>query len=154
MRKFGLMVGLALFAIACATGADMVGEMMDSGVPDAGAQPGTGEGMKLVGNSTQTVTPSEGLFGIYAACQQTFGAGHRMCTLAEILNTADMPTLAAGLSIYQSNLGVLECGGWSQTRTGTSPNVRSLYAPAVDESGKFDQAYCGEAFAVACCGPK
>ena len=42
MRKVGLMVGLALVAIACATGADMVGEMMDSGVPDAGAQPGDG----------------------------------------------------------------------------------------------------------------
>lgn len=39
MRKVGLMVGLALVAIACATGADMVGEMMmDASVPDAGAQ--------------------------------------------------------------------------------------------------------------------
>ncbi len=38
MRKVGLVVGLALVAIACATGVDMVGEMMDSGVPDAGAQ--------------------------------------------------------------------------------------------------------------------
>jgi hypothetical protein len=40
MRKVGLMAGLALVAIACATGADMVGEIMDSGVPDADAQTG------------------------------------------------------------------------------------------------------------------
>jgi len=41
MRKLGLMVALTLAAIACSTGADMVGEMMDSGVPDAGAQGGS-----------------------------------------------------------------------------------------------------------------
>lgn len=38
MKRIGLVIGLAVAAIACATGADMVGEMMDSGVPDAGAQ--------------------------------------------------------------------------------------------------------------------
>ena len=40
MRKLGLVFGLTVVAIACATGADMMGEIMDSGVPDAGAQPG------------------------------------------------------------------------------------------------------------------
>ncbi len=40
MRKLILMVGLVVVAIACGTGADMMGEIMDSGVPDAGAQPG------------------------------------------------------------------------------------------------------------------
>ena len=98
MRKLILMVGLVLVAFACS---EPIGEMltdggqmmMDAGdamAPDAGAQPGTGEGMKFVGNSSEKVIPTDGLFAIYAACQQTFGAGHRMCTLAEILNTADL----------------------------------------------------------------
>jgi hypothetical protein len=36
------MVGLVVVAVACGTGADMMGEIMDSGVPDAGAQPDGG----------------------------------------------------------------------------------------------------------------
>ena len=42
MQRLGWMVVLAAVAVACGTGADMVGEMMDSGVPDAGAQGGSG----------------------------------------------------------------------------------------------------------------
>ena len=38
MKKLGWITVLALAAIACSSGADMIGEMMDSGVPDAGAQ--------------------------------------------------------------------------------------------------------------------
>jgi hypothetical protein len=40
MRKLFWMVGLVVVAVACGTAGDMVGEMLDSGVPDAGAQPG------------------------------------------------------------------------------------------------------------------
>ena len=40
MRKLILTGALALAALACSSGADIIGEMLDSGVPDAGAQPG------------------------------------------------------------------------------------------------------------------
>ena len=40
MQRLGWMMALVVAAIACSTGADMVGEMLDAGVPDAGAQPG------------------------------------------------------------------------------------------------------------------
>ncbi len=40
MRKLVWIVGLTAVAVACGTAGDMVGEMLDSGVPDAGAQPG------------------------------------------------------------------------------------------------------------------
>jgi len=35
MRKFILMAGLVVVGVACGTGADMVGEMLDAGVPGA-----------------------------------------------------------------------------------------------------------------------
>jgi hypothetical protein len=38
MRKLVLTGGLVVVAFACGTGADMMGEILDSGVPDAGAQ--------------------------------------------------------------------------------------------------------------------
>ncbi len=38
MRKPILMVVLVVVAVACGTGADMMGEILDAGVPDAGAQ--------------------------------------------------------------------------------------------------------------------
>jgi hypothetical protein len=38
MRKLGVMVGVALAAIARGNASDMVGEILDSGVPDADAQ--------------------------------------------------------------------------------------------------------------------
>ena len=40
MRKPILMVGLVVVAIACSSAGDMIGEILDSGVPDAGAQQG------------------------------------------------------------------------------------------------------------------
>lgn len=40
-------------AIACSTGADMMGEILDSGVPDAGAQPG--DGYEVPCDETQVV---------------------------------------------------------------------------------------------------
>ena len=114
---------------------------------------GTGEGMKFVGSSSEQIIPSNGLFAMYASCQQTFGAGHRMCTLAEILRTADVPTGVVGQSVYQGNLNSMSCGGWSAaTQAGsTTP----YYAPSVDEAGKFvpKAAHSGNEHFVACCGP-
>jgi hypothetical protein len=40
MQRLGWMVGLTVIAVACGTAGDMAGEILDSGVPDAGAQPG------------------------------------------------------------------------------------------------------------------
>jgi hypothetical protein len=40
MKKVILMGALAVVAIACGSAGEMIGEMLDSGVPDAGAQPG------------------------------------------------------------------------------------------------------------------
>jgi hypothetical protein len=40
MKKLGWMVALVVIAVACGTGADMMGEILDSGVPDADAQTG------------------------------------------------------------------------------------------------------------------
>ena len=104
MRKVGLVVGLTLAAIACATGADMVSEMMDSGVPDAGAQPGV-DG-KFVGYTEEaySLSPRQdpdtgsdeyvegGLFFTYAACQSDFGSSARICTVAEVLTTVSLPS--------------------------------------------------------------
>ena len=42
MQRLGWMVALTVVAVACGTAGDMMGEIMDSGVPDAGAQPGSG----------------------------------------------------------------------------------------------------------------
>lgn len=40
MRKLILIGAATVAAVACSSGADMIGEILDSGVPDAGAQPG------------------------------------------------------------------------------------------------------------------
>jgi hypothetical protein len=52
MRKLILMVGLIVVGIACG---DAVGEMMDSGVPDAGAQPTPTPVGKFVGYTSEGV---------------------------------------------------------------------------------------------------
>ena len=100
MRKLVLIGAIAAVAFACGTGADMVGEILDAGVPDAGAQPGDGTSMQYVGNSTRTfsgrtaytdgvgvdqVTVQEGRLEYYQACQEDYGPGHRMCTRDEII---------------------------------------------------------------------
>jgi hypothetical protein len=151
MKKLILVVGLTAVAIACGSAADMMGEIMDAGVPDAGADPGDGSTMKFVGASTGTATCTNGLFALYAACQETYGADHRMCTLAEIMNTANMPNLAEGTSWYAATLTSLPCTGYSQNRSGTT----TLRAPTVNELVQLSgQAACGSEMPVACCGPK
>ena len=81
-------MGLTLIAIACASGADMMGEVLDSGVPDAGAQPGTGEGMRFFGSSTEMVVPKpRGLLWNWVGddtprhCRDSVGAEHSMRAL-------------------------------------------------------------------------
>ena len=169
MRKFGLMVAVALAAVACATGADMVVEMMDSGVPDAGAQPGTpgdGSSMRYVGNSERRFRGANraqdadgnlvrdergqripvGIFELYEACQDTFGAGHRTCTRDEILFTTRIPqtsglawygvesTCGSGQRAAVSSTGVFSSEPCSVTTDEQNPGVTSLLP-------------------VACCGP-
>ncbi len=53
MQRLGWMVALVVIAVACGSGADMMGEIMDSGVPDAGAQPG--DGYEVPCDETQVV---------------------------------------------------------------------------------------------------
>lgn len=97
MKKLILVGGLVVVAIACSSGADMLGEILDSGVPDAGAQPGTSG--KFVGYTSEAYRLSTnsslegvgGLFNTYAACRSDFGATARVCTVTEVLGTADLP---------------------------------------------------------------
>jgi len=60
MKKLGWATVLALVVIACSTGADVVGEILDSGVPDAGAQPG--DGYEVPCDETQVVE-----FNVYSS---------------------------------------------------------------------------------------
>jgi len=165
MRKLILMVALVFVGIACG---DAVSEMLDAGVPDAGAEtPGDGSSMQYVGNSAETFRASQyernelgnpiyennkaidtGLFPLYAACQETFGPGHRTCTRAEIEFTTKIPNVE-GRAWYGigSNCGVGSGGG---------------YRGAVTASGAFVTLDCNNGgdpqldteLPIACCGPK
>jgi len=151
MRKLILMFGLAVVAIACATGADMMGEILDSGVPDAGADPGDGSGMRYVGHSTRTYLGTDtidngqvvqGIYTYYAACQETFGPGHRMCTEDEIIFTTKIPQLNFGFA-------------WHDPRA--KCNSQTGQRVAVNRLGQFSLQGCGEGekeLPIACCGPK
>jgi len=164
MRKLILMVGLVFVGIACG---DAVSEMLDAGVPDAGAEtPGDGTSMQYVGNSTQTFRGSQyerdedgqriwenqdyvptGNFPLYAACQETFGPGHRICTSAEIQFTTKIPNIE-GRAWY----GI---GSNCPSGSGTSRS-------AVTDTGGFKAVPCSHnadpqvdtELPVACCGPK
>ena len=161
MRRFIVMVGLVVVGVACGSGADMLGEILDSGVPDAGADPGDGTSMQYVGNSDDTfsgrsagyyddennVERPEGIFDYYAACQSTFGPGHRMCTLNEIIFTTKIPQL---------NEGDL---AWVNPNTTCSSQTQSR--AAVDHRGRFVDTRCPPStndssplLPIACCGPK
>jgi hypothetical protein len=150
MKKLGWMVALVVIAVACGSGADMMGEIMDSGVPDAGAQPGTGEGMKLVGYTSEALQGNAGIFELYAACQSDFGAGHRVCTEEEVVYTTALPappTNPAGAEpgpawLLRSNAGLSSC-----LRSNDS-------GPTLTGGGTFSSALCGNFFRAACCGPK
>jgi hypothetical protein len=163
MRKLILMVGLIVVGIACG---DAVGEMLD--VPDAGAQPGDGSSMQYVGNSTQTFRGYRtlsadtggtlhdeygndvrtGIFEYYAACQETFGAGHRTCEDAEIRFTTKIPQIE-GLAWY--GIGA-DCAIAGTGSVGTRRAVRA--------NGDLVSTQCsstesrGATLPIACCGPK
>jgi hypothetical protein len=150
MKRIGLVFGLTVAAIACATGADMMGEILDSGVPDAGAEtPGDGTSMQYVGNSTKEfrgdgrdpadVVLERGFFVGYAACQETFGPGHRTCTQQEILFTTKIPPPDERTAWY----GVPRPGC-------DSANIRAT----VDTAGIFSRDRCAAELTIACCGPK
>ena len=138
MKKLILMAGLIVVGIACG---DAVGEMLDSGVPDAGAEmPGDGSSMQYVGNSTEAFNGQQGIYTYYAACQTTFGQGHRMCTGDEIIYTVKIPQLSEGYAWYEPAAGC----------SGSSPSTH----PVVNEVGTTAINNCGSSLPVACCGPK
>jgi hypothetical protein len=148
MRKLILMAGLIVVGIACG---DAVGEMLDSGVPDAGAQPGDGSSMQYVGNSTKEFRGDgrelvdgslieRGFFVEYAACQETFGPGHRTCTHQEILFTTKIPPPDERKAWY----GVPSAG------CDSSGSNRAT----VDTAGIFSADRCDAELTIACCGPK
>jgi hypothetical protein len=146
MRQLVLMVGLVVVAIACATGADMMGEILDSGVPDAGAQGCLSDcaRMQYVGNSTQALGYDQALYTHYAACQETFGPGTRTCTGAEITFTTEIPQLAEGFAWYEPRGTCTDCGGGSTSSCGN----------AVNEVGTLSRQRCSVSLPIARCGPK
>jgi hypothetical protein len=96
--------------------------------------------MQYVGNSTETLTGQQGIYTYYAACQETFGPGHRMCTAEEIIFTTKIPQLSEGYAWYEPAAGC----------SGSSPSTR----PVVNEVGTTAVNNCGSLLPVACCGPK
>jgi hypothetical protein len=155
MRKLFWMVGLVVVAVACGTAGDMVGEMLDSGVPDAGAQPTPTPVAKFVGYTAEahplgrTQEDKGGLFDSYAACRADFGATARICTTAEVLGTADLPAPPPAGS------GATE-GAWFVETLNTVPrcwgqdpyNTDSGY---LTPSGTFDGGRCYNLRVLACC---
>jgi hypothetical protein len=143
------MFGLAVVAIACATGADMMGEIMDSGVPDAGAEtPGDGTSMQYVGNTSQTFLGDVGLYPAYAACQSDYGAGNRICTADEIKFTTKLPQLTGGEVAWYSLEG---CSDW----TSASSGVNGLLVNSKGNvTGSTGDSRCFQLHPFACCGPK
>ena len=172
MKRVLLLMGLAA-AIACGSSAgDMMGEAFDdmTDVPDADAQsPGDGSSMQYVGNSTRTFRGDRtlreengntvedeygnevrtGIFEYYAACQETFGPGTRICTSEEIRFTTDIPQVS-GLAWYGIDA---DCVPFSS-------NTNSGTRQAVSPTGQFTKAPCSTSdpnaiqLPVACCGPR
>lgn len=157
MRKLTLISGLALAAIACATGADMVGEIMDSGVPDAGAQPtpkpvGTFVGYTSEGYALRaTGDSSGGIFNTYAACQADFGETARICTVTEVLGTVNLPAPPP----ERDNTAGTEPGAWLiANNLDTAPDCWGggpLEAPWLTPIGSFSSDNCGDSRVLACC---
>jgi len=65
MQRLGWMVALVVVAVACGTAGDMVGEILDSGVPDAGAQGSGGTNGSTPLNWTEVTCDSEKLVNHY-----------------------------------------------------------------------------------------
>ena len=160
MRKFMVMAGLVVVAVACSSGADMIGEMLDAGVPDAGAQPTPRPVGKFVGYTSEAYTldpfsdPSGGIFNTYAACQADFGDSARICTSTDVLGTLDLPAappegddgqnIQPGAWLIANNLdGVSMC--WS----GGSGSGRN--APHITPRGGIVSADCRILRVLACC---
>ena len=163
MRKVGLVFALVVVVFACSSGSDMLGEILDSGVPDAGAEsPGDGTSMQYLGNSTKTfigerllrdennnevrdeygIQVKTGIFEYYAACQETFGPGTRTCTEDEIRFTTKIPQV--------------EGYAWYGIDAACSDNTNRR--PAVTSTGGFTTVPCSATplpeIPSACCGPK
>ncbi len=155
MRKLFLMVGIVVVAIACSSAGDMIGEILDSGVPDAGAQP-TPAG-KFVGYTSEgyRLRPSEpgegGLFNTYAACQLDFGASARICTVPEILATLNLPApppVSDGVSTFDGAWVVATLDQWPSC-FGVGSNDSG---PILRPDGALQSTdRCGDLRVLACC---
>ncbi len=153
MRKLILMVGLIVVGIACG---DAVGEMMDSGVPDAGAQPTPTPVGKFVGYTSEGYPLSAtggglgGLFNTYAACRSDFGATARICTVAEVLGTVDLPAPPPGSDGVST-----QTGAWMLERLDGIPScwgpAGTRSAPYILPVGQILSTSCGNVRVLACC---
>jgi len=132
MRQLILMVGLVVAVAGCS---------------DAGAQSGECAAgcsrMQYIGNSTDALLGSEGIYAYFAACQKDFGPGTRMCTSEEIWSTTDVPNLSVGYAWAGNG-----CDGWSGEGTASNP----LDGPAIDERGRTTLSRCSSTLPIACCG--
>ena len=125
---------------------------------------------QMVGFSSRTLNGNAGVFGMTAACQESFAAS-RMCTSEEVMNTVTIPDLnaqnawvrpaikpigtgggaviadASGSDSADGNAnslpGDLTCRGWTRTN-----NYNGL---TVNDSGGFLPQSCSGSRPVACC---
>ena len=147
----------AMAVIACSSGADMMSELMDSGVPDAGAQPTPKPVGQFVGYTTEGyfLTPREGeggLFNTYAACQADFGSKARICTVTDVLGTLELPAPPPGGDLENNT----ESGAWLIANNldqvpscwASDSGTASVLDPL---GGIFSSAFCGSRRVLACC---
>jgi hypothetical protein len=141
MTKLGLVMWLVVVAVGCT----------DADAQSAGGCSGC---MQHVGYTSQAVPAYRngfgGVFHHYSVCQAEFGAGHRSCTVDEILGTT---SLAPPFSESDpepahawANTGASGCfaGALSAESVGTTVTSR----------GRFESRGCGEELPIACCGPR
>jgi len=130
--------------------------------------------------TTGLVSADSGLLAMTRSCQATFGAGTRMCTSAEIIQTVDLPASgnwntntawvraslvgaygggnsygslvdATGLTLWGQNQLDLSCSGWSTAAANQKKGL--VIASGADHEGRFAVVSCDTQAGVACCGP-
>jgi hypothetical protein len=133
----------------------MINEILDSGVPDAGAQPTPIPTGKFLGytSGAYPLAVGDGLGGIfntYAACQSDFGETARICAIDEVLGTAGLPAAPpeedggtrAGAWLLDSSTTVSGCWWVGRINPG---------APFMTPQGGFDISSCADRRVLACC---
>jgi len=109
--------------------------------------------LRLVGFTAKRSAGTVGLFQLHAICKEEFSLKSRMCTLAEVQRTVEIPDLSMDTAWVNTERysptdaadRFSDCGGWS------NPGGVGVI---VDDLGRFEAASsCSEAHAVACCAP-